>query len=119
MSLLDRVGRETILAFPTMVVQDADGNDVLVAQPEGIECTAVIQPAVQSGTSARRAEQDDEGYATEENYRLRFSPMSTHIDLGIAGEVEWNNERWHVVGFPTFYNGSRKTNHVDYMIRRN
>lgn len=119
MSLLRKVGRESILAFPTIVSTDEDGNDVLVAQAVGIPKTAVIQNAAQSGTSARRAEQDNEGYETEQNYRLRFSPMKTHIELGLAGEIEWNGERWHVVGYESQYNGSRKTAHKDYMIRRN
>lgn len=119
MSLLRKPGRESILVFPTIVTQDEDNNDVLVAQEVGIPKKAVIQNAAQSGTSARRAEQDNEGYETEQNYRLRFSPMSTHIELGLAGEIEWNGERWHVVGFESVYNGSNKTKHKDYMIRRN
>lgn len=118
MSLLDRVGPETITVYPEIVTTDEDGNELLRADSVGVVRTAVIQPAAQSGTSARRSEQDNEGYETEQNYRLRFSPQSSHMVLGQTSEIEWNGERWHIVGYATDYNGSRKTKHADYMIRR-
>lgn len=117
MSLLNRVGPETITVYPEVEVTDEDGNTLLRASDTGIVKTAVIQNSAQSGTSARRAEQDDEGYFTEQNYRLRFSPRSEHIDLGQTSEIEWNGVRWHIVGYASIYNGSNKTAHRDYMIR--
>lgn len=107
--------------YPEMVVTDDDGNELLTANPVGYPAKAEIQPARQSGTSARRAEQDNEGYETEETYRLRFTRQHdrTMPLLGQGAEVEWRGERWSVVGLPTLYFGSIRTQHVDYQIRRN
>lgn len=119
MSLLDK-GNTIITVYPQEEVLDEDDNQLLRASLTGYEAVAVIQPARQSGTSARRAEQANEGYETEEVYRLRFTREHdrTHPRLGLASEIEWDGERWHIVGVATRYFGSRKTAHIDYQIKR-
>lgn len=117
MSLLNKAV-EDIVVFPQVVTIDDDGNEILIASEVGIPAKATIQPAQQSGTSARRSEQDNEGYESEQNYRLRFSRRG-HIHLDIATQIEWLGVRWSVVGKPVRYNGSSRTRHIDYMIRRN
>lgn len=120
MSLLDKAHQD-IIVFPQESFQDDLGNVLFRPSATGYAAKAEIQPARQSGTSARRAEQDNEGYETEENYRLRFSRAHdrTHPALGQGSQVEWKGERWSVVGEPTFYMGGRRTAHIDYQIRRN
>lgn len=117
MSLLNKAV-EDIIVYHEVEKIDDDGNIILVASDVGVPTKATIQPAQQSGTSARRAEQDNEGYETEQNYRLRFSRRNS-IVLGQAAQIEWLGTRWSVVGLPVRYNGSLRTRHVDYMIRRN
>jgi len=119
MSLLDK-GNITITVYPQEETTDADGNQLLRASTTGYEAQAVVQPARQSGTSARRAEQGNEGYETEEVYRVRFTRAHDreHDPLGMASEIEWNGERWHIVGWATEYSGSFKTAHIDYQMKR-
>lgn len=119
MSLLDKA-KQDILIFHQEEFVDEDGNTILRPSDTGIPAKAEIQPARQSGTSARRAEQDNEGYETEETYRLRFTKKynRTMPVLGQAAQIEWMEKRWVLVGEPTFYFGSRRTEHIDYQIRR-
>lgn len=119
MSLLDKA-KQNILIFHEEEYTDEDGNTILRPSAVGVPAKAEIQPARQSGTSARRAEQDNEGYETEETYRLRFTRQHdrTMPVLGQAAQIEWRGERWVLVGLPTFYFGSRRTQHIDYQIRR-
>lgn len=116
MSLLDR-GRETILVFQEVDEIDRDGNIMKGVSPTGVSTIATIQPAIQSGTSQRRAEQTNEGYETEDTYRLRL-PRSFPFILGAQAQIEWLGHRWHVVGKVHRYNGSDRTAHVDYIVRR-
>ena len=69
MSLLDR-GNEWVTIYPEKQVIDRDGNILL--QPDfdnPVRAWVRIQPAAQSGTSARRAEQASEGYETIGKFR--------------------------------------------------
>jgi hypothetical protein len=116
MSLLDR-GKEDILIFQEEEWTDRDGNTMLRPSEVGTPARAVIQPAAQSGTSARRKEQDNEGYETEDVYRLRL-PRSFPFLLGSQAQIEWRGARWCVVGNPMVFSGSKRTAHVDYTIRR-
>lgn len=120
MSLLDKA-QQDIVVFQAEDFEDDLGNTLMRPSAVGYEAKAEIQPARQSGTSARRAEQDNEGYETEETYRLRFSRDhdATHDRLKPGAQVEWEGKRWTVVGYPTVYMGSRRTAHIDYQIRRN
>lgn len=120
MSLLDKVV-EDVIVFPEVEDRDEDDNIILRPAAVGYSTRATIQPARQSGTSARRAEQDNEGYESEQNYRVRFSRKHDRERglIGQGAELEWRGERWFFVGEPTIYTGSRRTAHIDYMIRRN
>jgi hypothetical protein len=109
---------EDILIFHQVEVTDRDGNTILRPSIVGVPAKATIQPAQQSGTSARRAEQDNEGYETEQNYRLRFSRRD-NLTMDLEAEIQWLGVRWTVVGKAVRYNGSVRTRHIDYMIRRN
>lgn len=116
MSLLDR-GRETVTVYPEETWTDPDGNVMTRPGTVGIETRASVQREGQSGNSARRAEQDAIGFETEEVYRIRF-PRSFTTVLGAQSAVEWNGKRYSVIGDAHYYNGSRRTAHTDYAMRR-
>lgn len=116
MSLLDQ-GRETVVIYQEIVTTDADGNVVTKAGPVGVSTIACIQEAAQSGTSARRSEQDEEGYTTEKVLRMRL-PRSFPFIIGAQAQVEWNGIKYAVMGDAKKYNGSDVTAHVDYTLRR-
>lgn len=117
MSLLDR-GRETVLIYMEEVVEDADGNIRSRPSKTPIEVKNVtLQPVGQSGTSARRAEQDNEGYETEQVFRMRLPRSFTQI-IPAQSRVVWNGKRYAVFGDAKTYNGSQNTRHIDYSLRR-
>lgn len=118
MSLLDRAHlEETVTVYPEETFTSRDGNPMSRASLTGITTRAVVQVAAASGTAGRRAEQDNEGFETEENYRIRF-PRSFTTYLGPQSQVVWRGQRWSIVGEPKHYGGSRRTAHTDYSIRR-
>jgi hypothetical protein len=119
LSLLDRA-QQDILIFQAEDFEDELGNILIRPSAVGVPARAEIQAARQSGTSARRAEQDNEGYETEETYRLRFTREydRTHEEMRPGAQVEWRGKRWSVVGYPTPYMASHRTGHKDYQIRR-
>jgi hypothetical protein len=115
-SLLDR-GNQCVIVYPEEVVEDADGN--IKTQPAkcGFHARARIQPIGQSGTSARRAEQDNEGFETEKMYSLRF-PRGFKCVLGAQSQVEWMGVRWAVHGDAMHFRASPRTAHLTYVLRR-
>lgn len=115
-SLLD-TGREHVLVFLEEETTDPDGNIITQPSATGILATATIQLQAQSGTSSRRSEQDQEGFESEEVYRLRF-PRSFPYELGPQSRIEWRGRYFSVIGFPQRFNGSPRTAHLDYTIRR-
>lgn len=115
-NLLDR-GLELVTVYPEEVTFDSDGNTWTRAASQGIDTMATIQVAAASGTSSRRAEQDNEGFEVEENWRLRFPRQFPYI-LGAQSKVRWRGLMYSVVGDAKRYNGSRRTAHVEYTIRR-
>lgn len=118
MSLLDR-GRETVTLYNEETYTDADGNPSRRASSTPIVITnCVVQPAAQSGTSQRREEQDNEGFESEETYRLR-PPRSFTTLIGAQAKIVWRGLSWSIVGKGRKYNGSDRTAHQDYTIRRN
>ena len=118
MSLLDH-GPETIILYNEETYTDPDGNPSRRASATGVTVTnCVIQPAAQSGTSQRREEQDNEGFESEQVYRLR-PPRSFTTEIGMLAKIEWRGDIWGVVGKGKRYNGSPRTAHRDYVIRRN
>lgn len=116
MGLLDR-SNEDIIVYPEETVTDTDGNAFTRASTTGVLTRADIQPLPQSGTSARRAEQGNEGFETEQIYRLRF-PRNYEMDLGPQARIEWNGERWGIFGNPLRFNSSPRTRHNEYTIVR-
>ena len=89
--LLDRPGREVVKVFLEEEYTDSDGNLMTRASLTGITTTATVQFAAASGTSARRAEQDNEGFETEATYNIRF-PRSFPYTLGAQSKIEWQGK---------------------------
>lgn len=116
MSLLDR-GNEDIIVFPEEVITDEDGNVFTRPSETGIPARVLIQAMPQSGTSARRAEQDNEGFESEQLYRMRFV-RGGEMELGMRSRIEWNGQWWSINGFPIRYNSGARTAHADYVIKR-
>lgn len=116
MSLLDK-GNEPITIYPEEVVTDVDGNTQTRASKVGVPAMARIQPVGQSGTSARRAEQDNEGFESEKIYSLRL-PRRYSCHMGAQSQIEWHGRRWVVHGDATVYCNSPLTAHTVYTLRR-
>lgn len=118
MSLLD-VGRETVTVFHAELFTSRDGNKMYRPSTTDVETitNCAVQLASQSGTSARRAEQDDEGYFTEDVYRFR-PPRNYIRDIHSQSQVEWRGKRFSIIGNARYYNGSNNTYHTDYTLRR-
>ncbi|QBP31045.1 head-to-tail stopper [Mycobacterium phage Refuge] len=121
MSLLDTGARyQPVTVYPEEMVIDKDGNKKTQPSKVGIPAIARLQVANQSGTSARRAEQDNEGFESEKVYRMRF-PRSFTRDHGILGaqsQIEWRGNRWALFGDATVYESSPALSRVDYTIKR-
>lgn len=117
MSLLDGGGYyEDIIVYPEEVVTDIDGNIRTQPSATGIPARARFQFQGQSGTSSRRAEQDNEGFESEKVYTMRF-PRGFQI-LGAQSEIEWNGARWGVFGDVHYHNSSPRIAHVEYTVKR-
>ncbi|MFR9802330.1 hypothetical protein ACL02T_08510 [Pseudonocardia sp. RS010] len=116
MSLLDR-GTDVVTVFPEEPATDQDGNPIVRASAVGIVARATVQPL---GTSTE--DQNAVGYVPNAptRYRVRFSRADEQNlgTLGRATEIEWNGERWSLLGDPVRYGGSRRTAHTDYTIGR-
>lgn len=117
MSLLDK-GNTDIILFPEEVVEDRDGNTRTQASSVGIPMSVWIQPQGQSGTAARRSEQDGEGYETEKTYRMRLRRIDQDIEIGAQAKVELNGQIWTVFGDEWVYKGSSRTKHRVILLRR-
>ncbi|ASW31367.1 head-to-tail stopper [Mycobacterium phage Lokk] len=121
MSLLDTGARyQPVTVYPEELVIDGDGNKRTRPSKTGIPALARLQVANQSGTSARRAEQDNEGFESEKVYRMRF-PRSFTKQYGILGaqsQIEWRGQRWALFGDATVYDSSPALARVDYTIKR-
>lgn len=117
MSLLDRTN-ETVTIYPEVDTIDSDGNTITKPSATGVVQAVWIYPAAQSGTSSRRSEQDNEGFETEEVYKLRLPRSYAGTPLGPQSRVDWNGEYWAVIGFPIRQNGGSRTRHSVYTIRR-
>jgi hypothetical protein len=117
MSLLDK-GNETVTLYVEEVVTDSDGNTITRPSGDGVELVVNIQALPQSGTSARRAENAEEGFLTEQTYRLRFLRNAEVVPVGSQARIEWRDQYWAIFGDEDYYNGSRRTRHRLYHIRR-
>src|SRR5690606_14412839 len=65
MSMLSQ-GSKEVAVYTEIVVEDEDGNTLVLPSTEGVPTPAMIRVQAQSGTSARRSEQMDDGFFTEE-----------------------------------------------------
>ncbi|WP_104183323.1 hypothetical protein [Mycobacterium avium] len=127
MSLLDGgQGFEPCTVYPEEVTTDDDGNTLTRPAKTGISTKARFQIQGQSGTSSRRAEQQEEGFETERVYTVRFTRkfIREHGVPGAQAQIGWGVDdegreaRWSIFGDAQRYNSSRRTRHVVYTIRR-
>ena len=93
MSLLDR-GNKDVILYPEEVVKDRDGNTRTRPSKVGIPLRVWLAPVGASGTSARRAEQDNEGYETEKQQRMRLRRRDEHIQIGAQSQAEIDAKSW-------------------------
>lgn len=118
MSLLDK-GRETVTLYNEIPYLDSDGNPSRKAGTTPVTINnCVVQLLAQSGTSARRTEDNNEGFDSERVYRLR-PPRSFTTEIGMLAKIVWRGETWSVFGKARRFNGSNRTAHIDYLIRKN
>lgn len=108
MSLLNR-GNTTVTVYPEQAVKTRDGNTLLKPSEVGTEVAAVVQPLTST-------ESQDIGDRTDQRYRMRLVGYAGV--LGAASEVEWDGKRWTLDGDARVFNGSPRTRHVEYVIRR-
>ena len=116
MSLLDKFNT-TVTVFPQIETEDAEGNLITKPADVGFATRANVQLLSQSGTSSRKAEQDTIGFLTEEVYRVRF-PRDFQ-ELGPQSRIDWDGRSYGILGMPQRYLGSKRTAHIDYIVRRN
>ena len=113
MSLLDHSqSLEPCVVFPEIVKIDPDGNKKTCPADFGIPAKARFQEFYQSGTSSRRVESDNEGFNSEQLYRIRFDRKSQREVGGLIGaqsQIEWQGKRYAFFGDGWPYNGSRRT----------
>lgn len=117
MSLLDR-GNADIELYQEELVFDKDGNAHTQAAKVPTPLRVWLAPIGQSGTSARRAEQDNEGFETEKVMRMRLLRKDHGLEIGAQAKVVFEGQEWSVFGDRTKYMGSPRTAHHDYMLRR-
>lgn len=119
MSQLD-VMNSDVVVYPQVTEPNRHGNTTTKASDTGVPTPARIQVASSSGTSARRAEQDNEGFESEVFYRIRFprSFDANHGILGMQSQIEWEGKRYGIFGIPQRYMGSPRTAHVEYLMQR-
>ena len=121
MSLLDTGARyQPVTVYPEVQDVDSDGNKRTRPSTAGIPAIARLQTLNQSGTSARRAEQDNEGFESEKVYRMRFPRSFTkeHGILGAQSQIEWREQRWALFVDANVYDSSPALSRVDYTIKR-
>lgn len=119
MSQLDVMNVEVVV-FPQVETPSRHGNPTTKASETGIPTPARIQVASSSGTSARRAEQDNEGFESEVFYRIRFPKSfdSTNGILGMQSKIRWEDKDYGIFGVPQRYMGSSRTAHIEYLMQR-
>lgn len=117
MSLLDKWNAEVVL-YPEETIEDVDGNIRTRASKTPIPLKVWLSILNQSGTAARRAEQDNEGFETEQVLRMRLRRQDSHIPIGAQSKVVWEGNTWSVFGDRIPYMGSPRTKHYTYTLRR-
>ena len=118
MSLLDQAF-EDVLLYPEVTRTSRDGN--LMTQPSDtpIEIKAKFWSAASSGTSARRSEQDNGGFESEQNYKMHIPDRYGIETIGAQARIEWRGQYWSIVGEPNMFIGSKRTAHKTYIVSRN
>lgn len=105
--------------YPEEAVIDIDGNTRTRASKTPIRLKIWVQPTGQSGTSARRAERDLEGFMTEEVLRLRLRREDEKkYDPQPQAKFVIEGEEWSVFGNAKRFRGSPRTEHREYNLRR-
>lgn len=99
-----------MVLYPEVSETDSDGNVRTRPSDTGVPSSATIQPL---GTSD---DDRDGAYASEARYRMHL-PRNAPL-LGAQSQVEWRGDRYSVVGDPVRFNGSSRTAHIDYTLRR-
>lgn len=125
MSLLDK-GTELVWVYPEEVTEDSDGNVFTQPSACGIRARARLSYQGQSGTSSRRAEQQEEGFESEKVYELRFTRKDDAAlgELGAQSQIGWGVDsqgrevRWSIFGDVQRHNSSPATRRNIYTIRR-
>ncbi|GAA2542276.1 hypothetical protein GCM10010210_11100 [Pseudonocardia hydrocarbonoxydans] len=111
--MLDR-GNADVVLFPEVTITDPDGNTITRPATAGIPARATVQPL-----GSTTDDQDGAGFVTgPTRYRLRLTRSYAGPVLGRQSRVEWNGDRYAVLGDPVHFTGSRKTAHTDYVIGR-
>lgn len=106
-SLLDHDG-ETITVYPAVGHTNAYGQRSNVPAATGVTVEhALIQPVAAQ-------ENDAQGQSAPPRYRL----MVRGAPLSAWAEVEWNGERYDVVGSPLRHSGSPEVAHITATIQR-
>jgi hypothetical protein len=107
-----------VTVYPQVVVTDEDGNTQTKASDVGIDTVGRVQLITMTGTARRDAEQNDKGFYTEQDYRIRFPRSFDTSQLGPQAKVLWNGQLFSIFGFPQVYQSSRRTQHQEFSIKR-
>lgn len=117
MSQLDRWNK-IVQLYPEIVKTDKDGNTRTCASDTPIALKVWLAPVGQSGTAARRSEQDNEGYESEKLMRMRMIRSNHHITIGAQARIGIDGNFWSVFGDKTEYMATSRTAHQEYTLRR-
>ena len=117
MSLLTH-GTELVTVFPEEVTTDMDGNLRTRASAVGVLSRAVISPVATPVTSVGgTSESQNVGFESGEQLSMRLVGWK-NPELGAQAQVEWQGRRYGVFGEPKRYNGSARTAHTLYYLKR-
>lgn len=108
MSLLDR-GAETLDVYPEVTTTDDLGNVVVGPASEPVRITASVQPVTSDELAAA-------GQDLVTTYRL----IARTAPVGAWARIRWVNAGgswWDVIGRPRRYGMSRRTAHIDAILR--
>ena len=81
-----------------------------LVRPAQVSCAGLVQPI------AAPTEDQSIGFETRSKYRLRL--VGYQSMLGAQSQVELQGKRYSIDGEPRQCNGSRRTQHTDYVIAR-
>lgn len=127
MGLLDNCdGYEPVLVYPEETYIDRDGNTMTRASDTPLPGDTVARWQVQgqSGTSSRRAEQQEEGFESERVYTIRFPRgfptlgAQAKVRRGLNEADPGGDPVYSIFGDVQVYSSSPRTAHVTYTVRR-